>query len=123
VDEYYWENRPAYYAALSQVREADEDLSQWLEYSARGLQETLSRVWLRLQKFHVSATAKITLTPRQEHLLGLLRDHGSLAPAEIWEHLKVSKQGAMNILKPLLEAGLIEKRGTKKSGRYYLVQP
>ena len=37
VDEYYWENRPAHYAALKQVRLAGEDLSRWLEYSAVGL--------------------------------------------------------------------------------------
>lgn len=123
VDEYYWEDRPAYYAALSQVREAGDDLTQWLEYSAKGLQEIVGRVWLRLQKFQASSKAKITLTPRQEHLLGLLSDHGSLAPAEIWKHLKVSRQGAMKIITPLLEAGLIEKRGTQKTGRYYLVQP
>ena len=123
VDEYYWEDRPAYYAALSQVREAGEDLTQWLEYSTKGLRETLERVWLRLQKLQGSGAAKITLTPRQEHLLGLLRDHGSLAPVEIWKHLKVSRQGAMNIITPLVEAGLVEKRGTQKSGRYYLVRP
>lgn len=120
VDEYYWEDRPAYYAALSQVREAGEDLSEWLVYSATGLLETLGRVWLRLQKFQATSTGKIMLTPRQEQLLGLLHDHGSLAPAEIWDHLKVSRQGAMNIITPLLEAGMIEKRGTKKTGRYYL---
>lgn len=120
VDEYYWEDRPAYYAALSQVRKAGEDLSQWLEYSAEGLKMTLERVWLRLQKFQAANIAKITLTPRQEQLLGLLRDHGSLSPAEIWEHLGVSRQGAMNIISPLIEAGLIEKRGTKKTGRYFL---
>jgi len=122
VDEYYWENRQAYYKALTQVRKAGEDLTQWLEYSAKGLHMTLERVWLRLQKFQGSSSAKINLTPRQEHLLGLLRDHGSLAPAEIWEHLKVSRQGAMNIITPLVEAGLIEKRGTQKTGRYYLIQ-
>jgi Fic family protein len=123
VDEYYWEDRPAYYAALSQVREAGEDLSEWLEYSARGLRDTLEHVWLRLQKLQGSGSVKIDLTPRQEHLLGLLRDHGSLAPAEIWEHLDISRQGAMNIITPLVEAGLIEKRGTQKTGRYYLKQP
>jgi len=120
VDEYYWEDRPAYYAALSQVRETAEDLTEWLEYSARGLKSTLERVWLRLQKFQAANSAKITLTPRQEQLLGLLRDHGSLSPAEIWEHLDVSRQGAMNIISPLIKAGLMEKRGTQKTGRYYL---
>ena len=122
VDEYYWENRPAYYAALSQVRETEEDLTEWLEYCARGLLQTINRVWLRLQKFQTSSTAKITLTPRQERLLGLLRDHGSLAPAEIWKYLEISRQGAMNIITPLIDAGLIEKRGTQKTGRYYLIQ-
>lgn len=122
VDEYYWEDRPAYYAALDQVREAGEDLTEWLEYSAKGLKETLARVWLRLQKFQATSTARIMLTPRQEELLGLLHDHGSLAPAEIWKLLKVSRQGAMNIITPLLKARLIEKRGTQKSGRYYLIQ-
>ncbi|MEM7791580.1 MAG: Fic family protein [Verrucomicrobiota bacterium] len=122
VDEYYWEDRSAYYAALAQVRRCGNDLSEWLVYSAEGLLKTLNRVWLRLQKFQASTTTKITLTPRQEHLLGLLRDHGSLAPAEIWKHLDVSRQGAMNIITPLLEAGLVEKRGTQKTGRYYLSQ-
>ncbi len=123
VDEYYWEDRQAYYEALTQVRNTGENLTQWLEYSAIGLHKTLERVWLRLKKFQGADSVKINLTPRQEHLLGLLRDHGSLAPADIWEHLKVSRQGAMNIITPLLEAGLIEKRGTQKTGRYYLIQP
>jgi DNA-binding MarR family transcriptional regulator len=50
----------------------------------------------------------------------LLRDQGSLAPSEIWKALGVSRQGAMNLLKPLLEAGLVEKVGSKKTGRYVL---
>ena len=122
VDEYYWEDRQAYYNALAQVRQAGEDLTEWLTYSATGLLKTLERVWLRLQKFQAANVAKITLTPRQEHLLGLLNDHGSLAPAEIWAHLKVSRQGAMNIISPLIDAGLIEKRGNQKTGRYFLTR-
>ena len=38
VDEFYWENRPRYYAALDAVRREGEDLSGWLEYAAEGLQ-------------------------------------------------------------------------------------
>ena len=120
IDEYYWEDRSAYYAALSQVRTAGEDLTEWLEYSAKGLLQTLEKVWLRLRKFQQEGARKVILTPKQERLLGLLSDHGSLAPAEIWEHLQLSRQGAMNNIKPLLEAGLIEKRGTQKTGKYYL---
>ncbi len=122
VDEYYWEDRSAYYAALDQVRLAGENLTGWLEYSAKGLKQTLQQVWLRLQRFQSRDLKKITLTPRQETLLELLQDHGSMAPNEIWETLKISRQGAMNLINPLLETGLIEKKGTKKSGRYFLTQ-
>ena len=120
VDEYYWEDRPAYYAALEQVRLAGEDLSRWLEYAAEGLRQTLKQVWQRVQQLQSATPAKFTLTPKQEHLLGLLREHGSLAPADIWAHLKVSRQGTMKLMKPLLEAGMIQRRGTAKSGRYFI---
>ncbi|MBX3177523.1 MAG: MarR family transcriptional regulator [Candidatus Hydrogenedentes bacterium] len=49
-----------------------------------------------------------------------LRDHGSMAPKELWAALGVSRQGAMDLLNPLLDAGLVEKVGGKKSGRYVL---
>lgn len=120
VDEYYWEDRPGYYAALDQVRRDGEDLSRWLEYCARGLHQTLERVWLRVQRYQSKEGGKITLTPKQEKLLQLLRDHGSLAPSEIWDLLSLSKQGAMNVITPLLAAGLIIKKGSKKTGKYYL---
>lgn len=32
----------------------------------------------------------------------------------------VSRQGAMDLLNPLLQAGLVSRIGTKKSGRYIL---
>jgi Fic family protein len=120
VDEYYWEKRPDYYAALQAVRTEGEDLTGWLEYCAEGLRQTLDRVWMRIQALNVKQAGKITLRPRQERILKLLRDQGSLAPAEIWEALGVSRQGAMNLLKPLMEAGLVKKVGSKKMGRYVL---
>ena len=120
VDEYYWEDRPKYYAALEGVRQAGEDLTAWLEYCAAGLRQTLERVWLRIQTFQVKSPDKLVLRPRQGQLLHLLRDHGSMAPGEIWKALGVSRQGAMDLLRPLLDAGLVEKIGGKKTGRYVL---
>ena len=123
VDEYYWEDRPKYYAALNGVRQAGEDLTAWLEYCAAGLRQTLERAWLRIQTFQVKSTEKLVLRPRQEQLLHLLRDHGSMAPGEIWKALGVSRQGAMDLLRPLLDAGLVEKVGGKKTGHYVLRNP
>jgi len=121
VDEYYWEGRPRYYAALQAVPKHGEDLTSWLEYTAEGLLLTLERVWQRIQ--HLSARSKgkkLVLRPKQEQLLRLLRERGSLSPKEIWDGVGVSRQGAMDLLRPLMEAGLVKREGTRKSGRYVL---
>ena len=124
VDEFYWEDRPRYYASLQDVRQQGSNLTSWLEYTAEGLLFTLERAWKRIQKFSARSVApKLTLRPRQEQLLELLRVHDSLAPREIWAALDLSKQGAMDIINPLLQAGLIVKEGTRKSGRYRLRRP
>lgn len=121
VDEFYWEDRPRYYAALQAVREQGEDLTGWLDYCAEGLLLTLERVWTRVQKFAAQTRQKkLVLRPRQEQLLQLLRDQKSLTPREIWDALAVSKQGALDLLRPLIQAGLVKRIGTQKTGRYIL---
>ena len=120
VDEYYWEDRARYYAALEAVRHANDDLTSWLEYCTEGLRQTLERVWLRVQTYNRESPEKLVLRPKQERLLELLRDHRTMAPAELWSALGVSKQGTLDLLRPLIAAGLVEKIGNKKTGRYAL---
>ncbi|OGQ80490.1 MAG: hypothetical protein A3F90_16490 [Deltaproteobacteria bacterium RIFCSPLOWO2_12_FULL_60_19] len=121
VDEFYWEDRPRYYEALDTVRKQGGELAGWLEYTAEGLRLTLEKVWSRIQRLSAeTGNKKIVLRPKQEKLLLLLRDHKSLTPSQIWEGLAVSRQGAMDILNPLIEAGLVRRVGTRKSGKYIL---
>ena len=121
VDEVYWKNRPRYYEALQAVRTQGGDLTGWLEYTAEALHLTLEQVWTRIQHLSAGAGAKkIVLRPKQEQLLRLLRDRKSLTPQEIRDGIGVSKQGAMDLLNPLLEAGLVQRVGTRKAGRYIL---
>jgi Fic family protein len=121
VDEFYGEDRPRYYAALDAVRRAGDDLTSWLEYCAEGLRQTLERVWERMGQLSVSAArAKVILRPRQEQLLKVLGTSGGMTPSKLWAALKVSKQGAMDLLRPLVAAGLVKRVGTLKTGRYVL---
>jgi cell filamentation protein, protein adenylyltransferase len=121
VDEFYWEDRPRYYAALQAVRQQGEDLTSWLDYCAEGVQQTLERVWQRVQQFSASrGRPQLVLRPKQEQLLQLLQAQGGLSPREIWDSLRISKQGAMDLLRPLLKAGLVKRVGTLKHGRYVL---
>jgi len=123
VDECYWNNRQAYYTALNAVRHEGDDLTSWLIYCTEGLRQTLEQVWLRVQALQHKSSQKLTLRPKQEKLLALLRDHGTMSPAELWSALKISRQGAMDLLRPLLQAGLIRKNGNNKTGRYQLNRP
>ncbi len=121
VDEYYWQDRPRYYRELQAVRERGRDLTGWLEYTAEGLFAALKHAWDRIQVVMAERGGeRIVLRPRQEQLLRMLRDEGSMAPRRIWKGLGVSRQGAMDLLRPLLEAGLVKRVGTRKSGRYML---
>ena len=121
VDEFYWEDRPRYYTELDAVRQRDGDLTSWLEYAAEGLLVTLEKVWTRVQRLSAeSGRKKLVLRPKQEQLLQLLRDRKSMAPQEVWDGIGVSKQGALDLLRPLLKAGLVKRVGTRKSGRYIL---
>ena len=122
VDEFYWENRPRYYEALDNVRREAGDLTGWLEYAAEGLHLTLERVWQRVQKLSAQpGQEKLILRPKQEQLLQLLRDHKSMTPRELWDAIGISKQGALDLLRPLIKAGLVKRVGTRKAGRYTLV--
>ncbi len=120
VDEFYWEDRPRYYAALQAVREASEDLTSWLDYTAEGLEKTLRKVWQRIQQIPAPGRPRLVLRPKQEKLLHLLQARRSLTPQEIWDGLAISRQGAMDLLRPLMKAGLIRRVGTLKNGRYIL---
>jgi Fic family protein len=121
ADEFYWEDRPRYYAALQAAREHGDDLTGWLEYCAEGLLWCLERVWKRIQQLSAqSGGKKLVLRPKQEQLLQLLRERGSLTPREIWDGLGVSKQGAVDLLRPLMNAGMVKREGTLKSGKYRL---
>ncbi len=43
-----------------------------------------------------------------------------MMPREIWNALGVSKQGALDLWRPLIKAGLVRRIGTKKTCRYVL---
>lgn len=119
VDEFYWSDRPRYYAAQDGVRRAGGDLTAWLEYAAEGIEKTLDDVWRRIQTIVVQTGEKtIVLQPKQEKLLRLLENKKGLTPREIWEALGMTRQGAAKLIKPLIEAGLMRRVGGKKTGRY-----
>jgi Fic family protein len=120
LDEVLLENRALYIKNLQRVQVEHADLGGWLEFIAESILETLERVQKRVQALGAAAEAPLSLTPRQEKLLHLLRERGPLAIRDLARSLQLTPPGAHYALKPLLRGGVVKTLGSHKSTRYSL---
>jgi Fic family protein len=120
LDEVLLENRHLYIRNLERVQVEHADLGGWLEFMAEAVLETLERVQKRVRALGLTGKAPLSLTPRQEKLLGLLRESGPLAIRDIAKALHVTPPGAHYALKPLLRHGVVRTIGAHKNTRYSL---
>ncbi len=120
LDEILMENRAFYIKSLQRVQVEGEDLGGWLEFMAESILETLVRIERRMLAIGPVSQEPLALSVRQEKLLNLLREKGSLPVSEIAKALKVTSPGAHHIMRPLLERGLIDRIGSHRSTRYAL---
>ncbi len=121
IDDLIYEHKRAYYTSLRTVRDSKGDLTKWLEFYLEIVAESLDRAWKRIISLpRTKRLEKLTLTPKHEKLLWLLRDSGNLSAREISQALKVTIQGAHFILNPLLKAKIVKRYGGRKTGKYGL---
>jgi DNA-binding MarR family transcriptional regulator len=59
---------------------------------------------------------RLVLRPRQEQLLKRLDRSNGTTPTEIRQALDISKQGAMDLIRPLMKAGLVITGGHLENG-------
>jgi Fic family protein len=119
LDEYFQEDRKRYYEKIQQARELDDDLSLWIEYVAEGVVEVLRRTRRRIESLKISVRSpKIALTRRQEDLLRFLTGHGRVKSPEIEKALRLTRARVNQIVKPLVDAGLIIREGRTRATTY-----
>lgn len=118
LDDYYDVDRPAYSDALHSADKGEKTI--WLEYFTEGckysLQSALSRVKNSLKELKISERP----TKRERDVIELLQQFQEVTSIDIAKKLNISRQQAHNLLKGLLNKGLIEKKGTTKSSYYKL---
>lgn len=121
VDDIIYEHKSTYYAAIQSVRKQQGDMTNWLEYYFETVAESLSRAWMRIMKLPRSGVSEsLSFTPKQEKVVNLLRDAGDLSAKDIADSLKVTVQGVHFILKPLIKAKIVVRKGGKKTGKFGL---
>ena len=122
LDEYFENDRQKYYQKIQQARDLDDELTYWLEYVAQGISEILQQTKDRIISLKTkSVSSKILLTKRQEDLLRFLCDKGRVRTADIERAFKFSRARLNQILKPLVEAGLVQREGYTRATSYRLV--
>lgn len=123
LDDFFAGNRKQYYLKIQQARELDDDLTLWIEYVAEGIISALKDTKKRIEDLSVSSVSKIYVSPRQDEILRMLRDHSPLSGAELVKRLKVTRARINQILTPLIETGLVTKEGQSRATRYKLSAP
>jgi Fic family protein len=121
LDEFYESDRQRYYDKIQQARDLDGDLSFWLDYTAEGVVETLKKTRDRIGSLQVSAKApRFQLTKRQEDVLRFLRDKGRAKAPELEAAFGLTRARIGQIIKPLVDAGLVIKEGETRATTYRL---
>ncbi len=123
ISEYYDRNRSAFYAALQSVREADMDLTGWLEYFVTGLDTQLEEVKAR-GKLAIQAdvlTRDHRLNERQTAALYHILQEGELS-IQSYQRLfpKTSRRTLQRDLKDLIDQGLFVSEGETNQLLYRL---
>lgn len=123
LDEYFEQDRQVYYDKIQQARDLDSDLTYWLEYVAVGVVQTLRKTQERIRSLQVTTKApRAILTKRQEDVLRLLRDRGRMKSPDIEKALGLTRARVNQIMKPLVESGLISKEGQTRATTYRLTK-
>lgn len=120
LDDFFAADRRYYYQKIEQARELDDDLTCWIEYVAEGVAKTLKDVKKRIECLQVSSKVQISLTPRQEDVLRILRDRPPQTSAELRKALALTRARINQLLSPLINAGLVVKKGEGRATRYSL---
>ena len=120
LDEYYNNNRPAYYHALNSVDPQTQDLTDWLLYFLEGFLTSIDEIKNRIMLFPAGAPVKIKLTEKMLKILEYVHLNGSITNSEVQKLLNISRQGAYKDLRNLMDKGIIEKKGGSRSTYYIL---
>ncbi len=119
LDDFFAQNRARYYDMIQQTRDMDDDYTHWVEYVAEGLMSSMETVQGRIKEGSLRL-ARVTLTPKQEELLALLRKYRVLGAAQICQSMNINRARVNQLIAPLVRGGIVHKEGAARAVRYQL---
>ncbi len=118
LDDYYDIDRNLYSDKLHTADEGDK--SQWLEYFSDGvkysLQSSIAKAKAALRTLSIAERP----TKKESQVLDIMTKTPEVTSTDIAKQLKVSRQQSHNLLRSLVDKGLVDRQGTTKSSYYVL---
>lgn len=118
LDDYYDVDRKSYSDALHTADSGEK--SKWLEYFGLGCKYSLQSALSRVKNSINIMKASERPTTREKEVLDLVQERIELTSSDVVTALEISRQQAHNLLKNLVDKGLITKKGKTKSSFYTL---
>ena len=119
LDDFFAQDRARYYDMIQQTRDMDGDYTHWVEYVAEGLMSSINTVQDRIKEGSLRLE-RVTLTPKQDELVALLRKYGILGAAQVCKQMKVNRARVNQLILPLVRAGIVVRTGAARAVRYEL---
>ncbi|MCX5698326.1 MAG: Fic family protein [Candidatus Omnitrophica bacterium] len=122
LDDFYDENRSAYYAALKTAQINKGDITKWLEYFIDGVLYSINKVKELIEKLGLSPKIaegeRIELTQKQITILGRIKEKGKVSNKDLRDMFGITRQAMLKEISKLIDAKLIELVGKGRSAYY-----
>jgi len=122
LDDYYDENRPAYYGALKTAQTNKGDITKWLEYFTNGVLYSISKVKDFIVKIGLSPKMekgeRIELTQKQMIILERIKEKGKVTNKDLRNMFGITRQAILKEISKLIDAKLIVLVGKGRSAYY-----
>lgn len=118
LDDYYDIDRMQYSDMLHSADKGDK--TEWLEYFAEGVGYSLQSALARFKNAMQGLSVKNRPTPKEREVLEFLKEQKEVTSSDLAKKFEVSRQQAHNLLKSLVDKGLLEQKGSTKSSYYFL---
>jgi len=122
LDDYYDENRSAYYAALKTVQAGKGDITKWLEYFTNGVLYSIDKVKDFIEKIGLSPKIeegeRIELTQKQIKILERIQEKGKVSNKDLRDMFGITRQAMLKEIAKLIDAKLIKLVGKGRNAYY-----
>jgi Fic family protein len=126
LEEYYNEDRQAYYSALADADAKEGELTGWLEYFLFGIAVEISRVENTVKKLSSDRSMKekfgqIGLSRRQIKAVEYIKEKGKITNKEYQELCEVSASTAKRDLQDMADKKALKQIGEKGQSIHYVL--